>query len=129
MLVGIKKRQNFLRNNDVRKDDFTKGNAHQFYVRLPENFDHTKTFTGKKMLTTFWSTYFCKHAFSVTNYRKSKFYSRLADKTLARDITPSPLVTKQVFTSCLGHPASQTPLKSAMICRHPKSPTRGEHFL
>jgi len=58
------------------------------------------------------TVYFCKHAFSVMNYRKSKFYSQLTDKTLARDVTPSLLVTKQVFTSCLGHPASETPLKT-----------------
>ena len=53
-LVKKKKRQKFLRNNDARKDDFTKGNAQQFYIRLPENFNSIKTFMEKML--TFWST-------------------------------------------------------------------------
>jgi hypothetical protein len=78
------------------------------------------------MVTTFCSTYFSERAFSVMNYRKSKFYSRITDKELALDIAPSLLVKKQVFTSCLGHPGSETPLKNAMVSKHPKSLTRGD---
>lgn len=47
MLVQ-KKKDFFLLNNDAKTDDFTKGNVQQFYVRLPENFNRTETFTGKK---------------------------------------------------------------------------------
>jgi hypothetical protein len=34
------------------------------------------------MITAFGSTYFCEQAFSVMNYRKNKYYSRVTNENL-----------------------------------------------
>jgi hypothetical protein len=45
------------------------------------NFPTIKTFE-KKMITAFGSTYICKQAFSVMNYQKNKYCSRLTSEHL-----------------------------------------------
>jgi hypothetical protein len=71
-----------LRSNDSLKDAFSEGNLLQFYAGLPIlNFPAIKTF-AKKMITAFDSTYIREQAFSVMNYGKNKYCSRLANEHL-----------------------------------------------
>jgi hypothetical protein len=76
-----------LQSNDSLKDAFSEGNLLQFYARLPIlNYPPNKTLQKKKKkkkkITAFGSTYICEQVFSVINYQKNKYYSRLTNEHL-----------------------------------------------
>jgi hypothetical protein len=71
-----------LQCNNSLKDAFSEGNLLQFYAGLPIlDLPTIKTF-AKKKLRAFGSTYICEKAFSVINYPKNKYFSRLTNEHL-----------------------------------------------
>ncbi|CAH1634822.1 unnamed protein product [Spodoptera littoralis] len=71
-----------LQSNDTLKSSFYEINdLVKFYASLPSDFDELKKF-AKQFITIFGSTYLCEQTFSIVNYRKNKYASRLTDEHL-----------------------------------------------
>jgi hypothetical protein len=71
-----------LQSNDSLKDAFFRRKSTAILCRTPYfKFPHHQDFR-KKMITSFVSTYICEQAFSVMNYRKNKYCSRLTNELL-----------------------------------------------
>lgn len=71
-----------LQSNDTLKNSFFEiKDLVKFYVSLPSNFDELKRF-ALQLITIFGSTYLCEQTFSILNYRKNKYASRLTDEHL-----------------------------------------------
>ena len=71
-----------LKCNGILKNSFfeTKDLV-KFYASLPSNFDELKRF-AVQLTIIFGSTYLCEQTFSILNYRKNKYVSRLTDEHL-----------------------------------------------
>ncbi|XP_045504708.1 general transcription factor II-I repeat domain-containing protein 2A-like isoform X2 [Colias croceus] len=71
-----------LQSNDALKSSFYDINdLIKFYGSLPSDFDELKRF-AQQFITIFGSTYTCEQTFSIVNYRKNKYASRLTDEHL-----------------------------------------------
>ncbi|CAH2108321.1 unnamed protein product [Euphydryas editha] len=71
-----------LQCNDTLKNSFYEINdLVKFYSSLPSDFDELKRF-AQQLITVFGSTYLCEQTFSILNYRKNKYASRLTDEHL-----------------------------------------------
>lgn len=72
-----------LQSNDTLKNSFCEiNNLIKFYGSLSTNFDELKKFS-QQLITIFGSTYLCEQTFSILNYRKNKYCSRLTDEHLS----------------------------------------------
>jgi hypothetical protein len=72
-----------LQSNDTLKNSFYEINdLVKFYGSLPSNFDELKRF-AQQLITIFGSTYLCEQTFSILNYRKNKYCSRLTNEHLS----------------------------------------------
>lgn len=69
-----------LQSNNILKMMFNeKTNLVDFYGSLPsENYKELKNF-AQQIITMFGSTYICEQTFSILNYRKNKYCSRLSN--------------------------------------------------
>ncbi|KAL2092913.1 hypothetical protein ACEWY4_012711 [Coilia grayii] len=65
------------------KEKFTSSSLHKFYGALNENQFPNMRKHAQRMLVLFGSTYVCEQTFSVMNYNKSRYRSRLTDKHLS----------------------------------------------
>jgi hypothetical protein len=82
---------------------FSEGNPLQFYAGLfILILPSIKTF-AKNMITEFVSTYICEHAFSVMNYRKIKYWSRLPNQHLRIMLGTSCSIFKADIHKLAGH--------------------------
>lgn len=71
-----------LQSNDTLKNSFCEINdLVKFYGSLSSDFDELKRF-AQQLITIFGSTYLCEQTFSILNYRKNKYASRLTDEHL-----------------------------------------------
>lgn len=71
-----------LQSNDALKSSFYGMNdLVKFYGSLPSDFGELKRF-AQQFITIFGSTYICEQTFSIVNYRKNKYASRLTDEHL-----------------------------------------------
>ncbi|CAH1173813.1 unnamed protein product [Phaedon cochleariae] len=71
-----------LQSNDTLKNSFHEmKDLVKFYGSLPSDFDELKRF-ALQLITFFGSTYLCEQTFSILNYRKNKYASRLTDEHL-----------------------------------------------
>lgn len=71
-----------LQSNNVYKYNFDKNNLIAVYSNLPENkFPNLRNF-AKSMICIFSSTYLCEQTFSIMNFIKSKYRTRLTDENL-----------------------------------------------
>jgi len=69
-------------SNDALKSSFYEINdLIKFYGSSPSDFDELKRF-AQQFITAFGSTYLCEQTFSIVNYRKNKYASRLTDDHL-----------------------------------------------
>lgn len=71
-----------LQSNTSLKTEFKESaNLVYFYKSLGFNFKELKKF-AQQMITMFGSTYLCEQTFSILNYRKNRYCSRLTDEHL-----------------------------------------------
>jgi hypothetical protein len=72
-----------LQSNDTLKNSFYEINdLVKFYGSFPSNFNELKRF-AQQLITIFGSTYLCEQTFSILNYRKNKYCSRLTNEHLS----------------------------------------------
>nr|CAH7763466.1 unnamed protein product [Callosobruchus chinensis] len=72
-----------LQSNDALKSSFYAiNNLVKFYGSLPSDFDQLKRF-AQQFITFFGNTYLGEQTFSIVNYRKNEYASRLLSNTIS----------------------------------------------